>query len=100
MSGRKLNALEQKIHQSALAANDKVRVLVVVCSATSDVTRPDVQKLSQKQVDALSTDTSARTAALNFLLGTGLLKVLKGEDGKLFFRGVVKEELDVKTESK
>ena len=54
-----------------------------------------LQKITQKEVDALSSDITARTTALNFLLGAGLLKVLKGEDGKLLYRGVVKEELDV-----
>ena len=54
-----------------------------------------IQKISQREVDALSSDLGARTAALNFLLGAGLLKVLKGDDGKLHYRGVVKEELDV-----
>ncbi|KAJ3557046.1 hypothetical protein NM688_g1683 [Phlebia brevispora] len=76
MSGRKLNSLEQKIHQSALSAGDK--------------------KITQREVDALAPDIAARTAALNFLLSTGMLKLLKGDDGKLQYRAVVKEELDVK----
>lgn len=53
------------------------------------------QKITQRDVDGLSSDLAARTSALNFLLGSGLLKVLKGDDGKLHYRGVVKEELDV-----
>lgn len=92
MSGRKLNALEQKIHQTALAASGKV------CSTTSKrclTKSPASQKLTQKDIDAVTKDGSARTAALNFLLSTGMLKLLRGDDGKLSYRAVVKEELDV-----
>ena len=93
MSGRKLNGLEQKIHQAALAASEKVSISYYVARVTFLIS--NVQKISQREVDSLSSDLTARTSALNFLLGAGLLKVLKGDDGKLQYRGVVKEELDV-----
>ncbi|KAI0357863.1 hypothetical protein OH77DRAFT_1421993 [Trametes cingulata] len=76
MSGRKLNALEQKLHQAALADSKKT--------------------LTQKECEALIPDPAARTAALNFLLGTGLLKAMKDTKGAVSFRAVMKKELDVK----
>ncbi|KAI8972446.1 RNA polymerase Rpc34 subunit-domain-containing protein [Trametes punicea] len=76
MSGRKLNALEQKLHQAALADPKKT--------------------LTQKECEVLVPDPSARTAALNFLLGTGLLKAMKDTKGSVSFRAVMKKELDVK----
>ncbi|EKM56245.1 uncharacterized protein PHACADRAFT_117896 [Phanerochaete carnosa HHB-10118-sp] len=74
MSGRKLNALEQKIHQAALAADDRT--------------------IANKELETLAPDQAARTTATNFLLGAGLFKVLKDGSGKLMFRAVVKKELD------
>ncbi|KAI0822408.1 hypothetical protein BC628DRAFT_1378417 [Trametes gibbosa] len=50
MSGRKLSAQEQKIHQAALADPKKT--------------------ITQKECEALIPDASSRTAALNFLLAT------------------------------
>ena len=44
---------------------------------------------------SLEEDTTARTAALNFLLSAGLLKPMKSTSGKLQFRGVGKKESDV-----
>ncbi|OSX58243.1 hypothetical protein POSPLADRAFT_1185100 [Postia placenta MAD-698-R-SB12] len=76
MSGRKPNALEQKLHQAALADAKKT--------------------LTQKECEALIPDASARMAAINFLLGTGLLKAMKDTKGVVSFRAVLKKELDVK----
>ncbi|KAI0672485.1 RNA polymerase Rpc34 subunit-domain-containing protein [Trametes maxima] len=76
MSGRKPNPLEQKLHQAALADSKKA--------------------LTQKECEALIPDPGARTAALNFLLGTGLLKAMKDTKGAVSFRAVMKKELDVK----
>ncbi|KAL1939461.1 hypothetical protein VTO73DRAFT_10017 [Trametes versicolor] len=76
MSGRKLNPLEQKLHQAALADSKKT--------------------LTQKECEVLIPDAGARTGALNFLLGTGLLKALKDAKGAVSFRAVMKKELDVK----
>ncbi len=98
MSGRKLNVLEQKIHQTALASEDKVRKVThrhQLLSFEHGESAHYSQTLSQKELDALSPDVSSRTSALNFLLGAGLLKVLKNEKGKLSFRAVVKQELEV-----
>ncbi|KAI0718542.1 RNA polymerase Rpc34 subunit-domain-containing protein [Cerioporus squamosus] len=76
MSGRKLNTHEQKLHQAALA--------------------DPKHTLTQKECDALIPDAAARTAALNFLLGTGLLKAMKDTKGAVSFRAVMKKELEVK----
>ncbi|KAI9068254.1 hypothetical protein FKP32DRAFT_1587841 [Trametes sanguinea] len=76
MSGRKLNPLEQRLHQAALADPKKT--------------------LTQKECEALIPDPAARTGALNFLLGTGLLKAMKDTKGAVSFRAVQKKELDVK----
>ncbi|KIP03161.1 hypothetical protein PHLGIDRAFT_130315 [Phlebiopsis gigantea 11061_1 CR5-6] len=73
---RKLNALEQKIHQAALSADDRT--------------------VSGRELEALAPDQGARTTALNFLLGAGLLKAMKDAHGRLAFRAVVKKELEAK----
>ncbi|GJE98809.1 RNA polymerase Rpc34 subunit-domain-containing protein [Phanerochaete sordida] len=73
---RKLNSLEQKIHQAALAADERT--------------------ITNKELEALAPDQAARTGAINFLLSAGLLKVLKDSGGRLQFRAVVKKELDAK----
>ncbi|KAI0943330.1 hypothetical protein AcW1_002518 [Taiwanofungus camphoratus] len=76
MSGRKLSALEQKLHQAALVDPKKT--------------------LSQKECETLVPDPSSRMAAINFLLGTGLFKALEDTKGMLSFRAVMKKEIDVK----
>ncbi|GBE83537.1 hypothetical protein SCP_0505910 [Sparassis crispa] len=76
MSGRKPNALEQKLHQAALADSKKT--------------------LSQKECETLIPDKAARVEAINFLLGTGMFKALKDTKGALSFRAVMKKELEVK----
>ena len=93
MSGRKLNALEQKIHQAALAGDERVRPTFAQkrCISQADSIS---QTIGQKELEALAPDRDARTAAINFLLGAGLLKVLKDSGGRLSFRAVVKKELD------
>ncbi|KAM5538173.1 hypothetical protein V8D89_008060 [Ganoderma adspersum] len=75
-SGRKLNPLEQKLHQAALADSKKT--------------------VTQKECDALVPNPSARLQAINFLLGTGLWKALKDTSGNLSYRVVTKKELEVK----
>ncbi|KAL7284550.1 hypothetical protein ACG7TL_001842 [Trametes sanguinea] len=86
MSGRKLNPLEQRLHQAALADPKKARLRERLPSQT----------LTQKECEALIPDPAARTGALNFLLGTGLLKAMKDTKGAVSFRAVMKKELDVK----
>ncbi|KAH7882932.1 RNA polymerase Rpc34 subunit-domain-containing protein [Phlebopus sp. FC_14] len=76
MSGRKLNADELKLHQAALAGNDKI--------------------LTIKEAERLLPDAAARTAAINFLLGTGMFKVMTSSGGVNAFRAVMKKEMDVK----
>ncbi|OAX37253.1 hypothetical protein K503DRAFT_866986 [Rhizopogon vinicolor AM-OR11-026] len=76
MSGRKLNPEEQKLHQAALSSSDKT--------------------LSSKESERIVPDVAARTAAINFLLGAGMLKVLKDAAGGISFRAVMKKEIEVK----
>ncbi|KAH9941555.1 RNA polymerase Rpc34 subunit-domain-containing protein [Amylocystis lapponica] len=76
MSGRKLNPTEQKLHQAALVDPKKT--------------------LSQKECDALVPDAAARLAAINFLLGTGLFKLLTDAKGRMSYRAVMKQEIDMK----
>ncbi|KZP08873.1 hypothetical protein FIBSPDRAFT_874126 [Athelia psychrophila] len=77
MSGRKLNPMELRLHQTALA---------------------DAQKtVTAKEAEALIPDGPARIAAINFLLGTGLLKAMKGPGDRITsYRAVTKKELEVK----
>ncbi|TDL14995.1 hypothetical protein BD410DRAFT_756850 [Rickenella mellea] len=76
MPGRKLNALEQRLHQTALADSEKT--------------------LTQAECDALIPDKKPRVDAINFLLGTGLFRAARGSDGTLSYRAVTKNELDVR----
>jgi len=73
---RKLSVLEQRIHQAALAAPKMT--------------------LSQKEVDTLAPDATARLAAVNFLLATGLFKLLKDTKGHISYRTTPKQEIEVK----
>ncbi|KAH9887260.1 RNA polymerase Rpc34 [Cubamyces lactineus] len=63
MSTRKLNALEHTLHHAALVKPDKV--------------------ITVHELESLAPTPRARLAAVNFLLGTGLLTVLQGEKGKI-----------------
>ncbi|KAI0681586.1 RNA polymerase Rpc34, partial [Cerioporus squamosus] len=76
MSRRKLNALEQKLHQAALADPRHVCPRPLSPSA------------------ALTQDASEHTAVLNFLLATGLLKAMKDGSPGLTFCGVAKKVLE------
>ena len=78
MSGRKLNPHEQKLHQAALADPKKVRAQARIqrWAQLTQTTCAVFQNLTQKECDALIPDRDARTAALNFLLGTVCLVFL------------------------
>ncbi|KAI6110791.1 RNA polymerase Rpc34, partial [Pisolithus croceorrhizus] len=76
MSSRKLSAEELKLHQAALTANDKI--------------------LQVKEAEKLVPDAAARTAAINFLLGTGMFKVMATAGGVTAFRVVAKNEIEIK----
>ncbi|KAI6003441.1 RNA polymerase Rpc34 subunit-domain-containing protein [Pisolithus orientalis] len=71
MSGRKLSADELKLHQAALAAHDKI--------------------LAVKDADKVVPDAAACMAAINFLLGTGMFKVMASA-------GIWTKHLKAKTE--
>ncbi|TFK53165.1 hypothetical protein OE88DRAFT_1657064 [Heliocybe sulcata] len=73
--GRAPNALERKLHQAASGSPNRI--------------------ITQKDVDVLAPDSHARNAALNYLLGTGMLKLLK-QDGKNVYQVTSKKELEVK----
>ncbi|KAI6094378.1 RNA polymerase Rpc34 subunit-domain-containing protein [Pisolithus sp. B1] len=76
MSSRKLSVDELKLHQAALTANDKI--------------------LQVKEAEKLVPDAGARTAAINFLLGTGMFKVMATAGGVTAFRVVAKNEIEIK----
>ncbi|EJD52044.1 hypothetical protein AURDEDRAFT_111548 [Auricularia subglabra TFB-10046 SS5] len=75
---RQLNALEKKIHSECASKSNKI--------------------ISQKEVDALSSDPKARMDALNFLLKAGMIVALTDKNGTVSYRAVTKKELDVKKE--
>ena len=52
-----------------------------------------IQEITAKQCEAIIPDPKARAAALNFLLNTGMFKVLKDAKGNVLFRAVSKTEL-------
>ncbi|EIW51661.1 uncharacterized protein TRAVEDRAFT_137014 [Trametes versicolor FP-101664 SS1] len=76
MSTRKPNAIERKLHQAALAKTEKI--------------------VTPKELENLVPDANARLAAINFLLGTGLFVLLKGEQSQITYRAVSQEELSLK----
>ncbi|KAI0057324.1 hypothetical protein BV25DRAFT_1995044 [Artomyces pyxidatus] len=74
-TSRKLSKLETKLHQAVLHSS---------------------KPLLQKDIDALAPDPPTRTAAVNFLLGSGMIKLMKDSAGQLSYRAVLKEEMDIK----
>ncbi|KAI0059533.1 hypothetical protein BV25DRAFT_1049843 [Artomyces pyxidatus] len=76
MSARKLTSLERKLHQAALLSPQKT--------------------IAQKDIDALCPDASARVGALNFLLGTGMLTLLRAPDGSTLYRADSADEVNTK----
>ncbi|KAF8519700.1 RNA polymerase Rpc34 subunit-domain-containing protein [Gautieria morchelliformis] len=78
-ANRSLNPVEQKIHQ-ACSANDK-------------------KMLAQKEIDTLVPDVNVRVAAINFLLSTGMLKMMSQDGGKqISYKAVMKKEMEIKKE--
>ncbi|KAG6334161.1 hypothetical protein ID866_4927, partial [Astraeus odoratus] len=73
---RKLNADEVKLHQAALAANEKT--------------------LTVKDAEKLLSDPMTRMATINFLLGAICEGYVQGSGGVNAFRAVVKNEMDIK----
>ncbi|KAJ7591308.1 RNA polymerase Rpc34 [Mycena floridula] len=74
MSKRAPNARESKLHQAALASDNK--------------------EITVKQAEALVPDPQERQNALNFLLAVGLFKSLADKKGRLTFRAVTKGEVN------
>ncbi|GJJ15272.1 hypothetical protein Clacol_009548 [Clathrus columnatus] len=73
---RPLNAFEQKIHKAAISNEKKV--------------------ITQKEIDALVADVNVRAGAINFLLATGMLKMMQGDE--ISYRAVAKKEMEIKKE--
>ncbi|KAI0674601.1 RNA polymerase Rpc34 [Trametes maxima] len=55
-----------------------------------------LQVITPNQLEILASDAGARLAAVNFLLGTGLFVLLKGDKSELSYRGVTQDELTAK----
>ena len=83
-SGRKLNALEQVLHQAALADPKMVSGLVSLLIVELTIDFVSCQTLTMKDAEGLAPDAAARTQALNFLLGTVNIEVgyFRGADDK------------------
>ncbi|KAF8516445.1 RNA polymerase Rpc34 subunit-domain-containing protein [Hysterangium stoloniferum] len=75
---RPLNAIEQKIH--------------LACSSNAKKT------LSQKEIDALVPDVNVRIGAINFLLSTGMVKMMQDEGKQISYKAVAKKEIEIKKE--
>ena len=52
------------------------------------------QVMTVKQSEAIIPDTRTRENAINFLLGVGLFKMLKDNQGTVSFRAVAKNEIN------
>ena len=55
---------------------------------------PILQVMTVKQSEAIIPDTRTRENAINFLLGVGLFKMLKDNQGTVSFRAVAKNEIN------
>jgi len=53
-----------------------------------------LQVITVKQSEAIVPDTRTRENAINFLLGVGLFKMLKDNQGTVSFRAVAKNEIN------
>ena len=66
-----------------------------MCRAGDFVTLISIfQVITVKQSEAIIPDTKTRENAINFLLGVGLLKMLKDNQGTVSFRAVAKNEIN------
>jgi len=92
MTRRPPNELEKKLHQAALADPKKVG-LRLVRTILRPLT-PIFQVITVKQSEVIAPDTKMRENAINFLLGVGLFKMLKDNQGTVSFRAVAKNEIN------
>lgn len=92
MTARAPNELERKIHQAALA--DPKKVCLYVVRTIPQCLNSIFQVITVKQSEAIIPDTKMREGAINFLLGVGLLKMLKDNQGTVSFRAVAKNEIN------
>ena len=66
-----------------------------MCHASDSATLISIfQVITVKQTEAIIPDTKTRENAMNFLLGVGLLKMLKDNQGTVTFRAVAKNEIN------
>ncbi|KAF8580645.1 hypothetical protein K439DRAFT_1636889, partial [Ramaria rubella] len=54
--------------------------------------------LGQREIDALVPDVNIRVAAINFLLSTGMLKMLQDGSKQISYKAVMKKEMEIKKE--
>ena len=92
MTARPPNELEKKLHQIALADPKKVcpHVMRTIPQRSNSI----FQVVTVKQSEAIIPDTKMREGAINFLLGVGLFKMLKDNQGTVSFRAVAKNEIN------
>jgi DNA-directed RNA polymerase III subunit RPC6 len=93
MTARPPNELEKKLHQAALADPKKAR-LSAIRTIRRDALPRFLQVITVKQSEAIIQDTKMREGAINFLLGVGLFKMLKDNQGTVSFRAVAKNEMN------
>ena len=92
MTSRPPNELEKKLHQAALA--DPKKVCTRFVRTTQRRLTPVLQVITVKQCEAIIPDAKMRENAINFLLGVGLVKMLKDNQGTVSFRAVAKNEIN------
>jgi len=92
MTARASNELERKLHQAALA--DSKKVCIYVIRTILQCLHSTFQVITVKQSEAIIPDTKMREGAINFLLGVGLFKMLKDNQGTVSFRAVAKNEIN------
>ena len=92
MTARAPNELERKLHQAALA--DPKKACLYAIQTILQCLNSISQVITVKQSEAIIPDTKMRENAMNFLLGVGLLKMLKDNQGTVSFRAVAKNEIN------
>jgi len=92
MTARPPNELEKKLHQAALA--DPKKVGLCLTGTILQTFTSIFQVITVKQSEVIAPDTRMRENAINFLLGVGLFKMLKDNQGTVTFRAVARNEIN------
>ena len=93
MGSRAPNDVESKLHIAAMGNPKKVCKSNTIILFGLTHFYFTIQEITAKECEGIIPDTTARAAALNFLLSSGMFKLLKDAKGNVIFRAVSRGEL-------